>query len=272
MQCRECGSKGYVVLPKDARLHRLEQLLEGRPDPNFAYDQGAITPADSLLRAGFMEERGDLSGTNVLFIGDFDLMSVALAMTAQPARITVLEIDERVVDFINRAASREGLRLDAIPFDVRDSLPESLLGKFDVFLCDPVETLAGIRLYLSRGCSGLTGEGAAAYVGLTTLEASRRKWYDIQAVLHDMGFAITDIRRKFSGYPDHDEVPVDASYTYPIIERMSGQQIGHRWYTSAFMRAEAVRMLTPCVIGRVDLGDDLYLDEEAWATPRKSGA
>ena len=270
LQCRECQSKGYVVLADDPRLRSLEQMLEGRPGPNLDYDQGAITPADALLRAAFMEERGDLYGAHILFIGDFDLISLALALTRLPARIVVLDIDERVIRFVNEAARQADLRLEARKFDVRDPVPEPLLQQFDVFVCDPVETVAGIRLYLSRGCSGLRGAGSAAYIGLTTLEASRKKWYDVQGLLYEMGFAITDIRRKFSGYPDHDEMPSDQTYTYPILEQMAGQKIGHRWYTSAFLRAEAVRAPAHLVTGRAELGDDLYVDDEAWATPRRS--
>jgi len=269
LQCPVCESKGYRIAAEDSALLRLERTLAGRPSPNLDYDQGAITPADSLLRAAFMEERGDLCGARILFVGDFDLMSVALALTGRPKRIVVLEIDQRVVAFINEVAHREGLNLEARAFDVRDALPEELRKQFDAFLCDPVETLVGIRLYLSRGCAGLAGEGAAAYVGLTTLEASRTKWYDIQRLMHEMGFAITDIRRKFSGYPDHDEGPTNSAYTYAILDRMPGQQIHHRWYTSAFVRAEAVRNPDPVITGRAELGEELYVDDEAWATPRR---
>jgi predicted methyltransferase len=270
LECPRCESKGYTIASDDPRLRRLEQALAGRPDPNLDYDQGAITPADSLLRAAFMEQRGDLCGASILFVGDFDLMSVALALTERPAKVVVLDIDERVISFINQIARRAGLRLEAVPFDVREPLPERLHRQFNVFLCDPVETLAGIRLYLSRGCSALAGSGSAAYVGLTTLEASRKKWFDIQAVLYEMGFAITDIRRKFSGYPDHDEAPAGSAHTYPILERMGDQRIGHRWYTSAFLRAEAVRTPEPAIAGRAELGEELYIDDEAWATPRRA--
>ena len=60
--------------------------------------------------------------------------------------------------------------------DVRRPLDADLVGAFDLFHCDPVETLEGIRLFLSRGCSGLLGVGAVACFGLTAIEASRRPW------------------------------------------------------------------------------------------------
>jgi len=37
---------------------------------------------------------------------------------------------------------------------------------------------------------------------LTTLEASRKKWYDIQKLLIEMNYVVTDLRRNFNGYPD----------------------------------------------------------------------
>lgn len=268
LACGDCDARGYRVEAGDARLARLHELLRDRPGPRMEFDQGAITPGDALLRASFIEDRGDLTGRSLLMIGDFDLVSLALVMTGKPERVVVLDIDERIVEFVNRAAAREGFPLEARRLDVRSPLPADLERRFDAFHCDPVETLAGARLFLSRGAAGLRGAGSAVYVGLTTIEASRKKWFDIQGVLHEMGFAITDARRRFSGYPDHDEAPRDPAYVYPIVEAMGTGGIEHRWYTASFLRGEAVRVPEPAVRGEVALGDDLYVDDEAWATPR----
>ena len=59
----------------------LREALADRPAPNFAFDQGAIPAEESLLRVAAMQDRGDLWGQSVLFVGDFDLTSVALALT-----------------------------------------------------------------------------------------------------------------------------------------------------------------------------------------------
>jgi predicted methyltransferase len=268
LRCTACDGKGQAVAADHPLLQELERLLSGRPGPDLAYDQGAITSQDALLRAAFLEERGDLLGRDILMVGDFDLICLALALTRQPRRVLVLDIDTRVVDFVNAAAAREGLALEARPFDVRHPLADDLVGRFDVFLCDPVETLPGIRLYLSRGARALRGTGSAAYLGLTTIEASRRKWFDIQGLLHEMGFALTDARRRFSGYPDHDSAPRETAYSWPILEHLGEEGVEHRWYTSAFLRAEAVRPPEPAVTGEVELGPELYVDDEAWATPR----
>lgn len=266
--CRACDSRGYVAASDLPALGELQAALEGRPEPNFAFDQGAIPAEESLLRVAAMQDRGDLWGQSVLFVGDFDLTSVALALSRQAARIVVLDIDPRVVDFVNQVGQRYGLPLSGRGFDVRQALPDDLRRSFDVFVCDPVETLPGIRLYLSRGAAALRGEGAAVWLGLTTVEASRRKWFDIQQVLAQMGFALTDIRRRFSGYPDHDAPLEVAGLQWPVLSELGAGGAHHRWYTASFLRAEAIRMPEPAVDGSVEMGEELYLDDEAWATPR----
>jgi predicted methyltransferase len=266
--CKACDGRGYTVASEDPALQRLEEALRGRPAPNFAFDQGAISAADSLLRAASMQDRGDLAGQSVLFVGDFDLTSVALVLTRQPERVVVLDIDPRVTDFVNTLGARSGLPLSGRGFDVRQALPDDLRRQFDAFVCDPVETVPGIRLYLSRGAAALRGEGSAVWLGLTTIEASRRKWHAVQSMLIEMGFAITDVRRKFSGYPDHDEVLDEPGLAWPVLSELGPEGAAHRWYTAAWLRAEAVRLPEPLVDGDVEMGEELYIDDEAWATPR----
>lgn len=268
--CQACDARGYVVPEDHPALVALHEALTGRPAPDFSFDQGAIPAEESLLRAAAMQDRGDLWGQEVLFVGDFDLTSVAIALTRQPKRVLVLDIDTRVIDFVNGVGARYGLPLSGRKFDVREALPDDLRRQFDVFVCDPVETLPGIRLYLSRGAAALRGEGAAAWLGLTTVEASRRKWFDIQQLLAASGLVVTDIRRKFSGYPDHDAPLELPGLAWPVLEELGPAGAHHRWYTASFLRAEAVRTPQPAVDGDVDLGAELYIDDEAWATPRPS--
>ena len=79
---------------------------------------------------------------------------------------------------------------------------------------------------------------------------------------------LTDVRRRFNGYPDHDHAPEDSAYSYPVIDALGLGGVGHRWYRSALIRAEVVRGPTPAVDGPVELDSALYVDDEAWATPR----
>src|SRR5262245_23084601 len=84
VRCPACDGRGYGVDASRAGLAALERLLTGRPPPRLDLDQGAITAEDSWLRAGFLRERGDLHGAHILMVGDFDLISLALALIGGP--------------------------------------------------------------------------------------------------------------------------------------------------------------------------------------------
>ncbi len=264
-RCTCCDGRGYAVQKKEL-VERFTALLEGRPLPVEEYDQGYIAPGDVLLRAGFMLERGDVAGKRILLIGDDDMLGVALALTALPERVLALDADPRVVEFINSVAEAEGLGVSAQRYDVRKPLPDELAGSFDVFVTDPVETLPGITLFLSRGAEALRGRGCAAYFGLTTLEAGAEKWHRIQRMLLDMGFVITDIRRRFSVYPCEDTNFFRYQEKLRVV-KVLGSRCDHDWFWSSFLRLEAVEEPAPQVVGETELGEELYHDEECWATP-----
>eukprot|EP01087_Luapelamoeba_hula_P007730 TRINITY_DN1897_c0_g1_i1.p1 TRINITY_DN1897_c0_g1~~TRINITY_DN1897_c0_g1_i1.p1 ORF type:complete len:401 (+),score=87.28 TRINITY_DN1897_c0_g1_i1:124-1203(+) len=272
-QCAACEGKGYAVSPSvpiaQDFLVRYNKVLEGRPLPEEKYDQTSITAEDAIIRVGFFHERGDLVDKSLLMIGDFDCLSIVAAMSGLPKRVLVLDVDDRLIAYINKVASDLHLEnvLKAEKFDVRLPLPSSYQKAFDVFSCDPVETLEGIKLYLSRGTSGLRGVGSSAYIGLTTLEASRKKWFDIQKVLFDMQFVVTDLRRNFNSYPD-----TGLEEKHIIWDKM-GCRPDCTWYWAALLRVEAVAEPTPAITGEYDdSGPDIYVDDEAWATPILDGA
>jgi len=265
-QCVSCAGKGYHV-PSGSTAHQFLQsynkVLEKRPLPEEEYDQTSITAEDAIIRVGFFHERGDLVDKELLMIGDFDCLSIVAAMSGLPKRVLVLDVDDRLINYINDVAKELNLpNLKAQKFDVRLPLPQDCQQAFDVFSCDPVETLEGIKLYLSRGTSGLKGKGSSAYIGLTTLEASRKKWFDIQKVLFDMNFVVTDLRRNFNGYPD-----TGLEEKHIIYDKL-GSVPDVVWYWAALLRCEAVDQPKPAITGEYDdSGPDIYVDDEAWATP-----
>jgi len=264
-QCDHCAGKGYHVgANRQDFLQRYNKVLEKRPPPEENYDQTSITAEDAIIRVGFFHERGDLVDKELLMIGDFDCLSIVAAMSGLPKRVLVLDVDERLIKYINQVAEELKLKhiLRAQTFDVRKPLPVECQKAFDVFSCDPVETLEGIKLYISRGTSGLKGTGSSAYIGLTTLEASRKKWYDIQKLLLDMNYVVTDLRRNFNGYPD-----TGLEEKHIIYEKL-GSVPDVVWYWAALLRCEAVDTPNPAIMGEYDdSGPDIYVDDEAWATP-----
>ena len=267
VRCPECNGRGFKTDPFGI-LNRFKEIVENRPRPTAEYDQGYIREEDLMQRIAFIYERGDVEGANIMVIGDDDLISIALALTGMPEKITVLEIDERLINFINKVAMNLNLNISAQKFDVRHDVPEQFLGKYDIFITDPVETIPGITLFLSRAASTLKDNGAG-YFGLTHIEASLRKWQEIEKILLDMNFVITDIIRDFNVYPMNNNLDISQNdyIVYEMVKEFTGKkEIDADFYRSSLIRVEAVGKPLPKVRGDYELKHEVYVDDESIVT------
>jgi hypothetical protein len=267
--CPACEGKG-IRLP-EAWWRRFRELTEERPLPVAEYDQGFMRPEDAVARVAFMHRMGDVADREIVLIGDDDLVSVALAVTGLPRRIVVIDVDERLGAFIERANREQGFAIEFRPLDIRRPLPPDLTQRFDVFVTDPVETVPGFELFLSRAAASLRGRYAAGYFGLTTLEASLSKWHRLQQLVLRMNFVITDVLRDFSLYPERENrwERFYASYAMMSLFHIEGHLPDRDWYRSSFFRIEAVAPPQPTILGECALSEtELYFDEETLATPR----
>ncbi len=266
VRCDCCDGTGYIIAEefKDA-FEEYRKIAKNRPEAIEVYDQGFISVEGVMRRVEFLYERGDLA-SKIFIVGDDDLFSIASSLTGLPEKVTVVEIDERLVNFINSVAEEYSLPVEARVYDVQQAFPDELRKKYDVFVTDPVETIPGLKLFLSRGVSTLKGAGCSGYFGLTTLEASRKKWYEIQQMIHDMGFVITDMVRKFSVYPEEEKNFFRFQEKLPVVEKLNAE-IDWNWYKSTLYRIEAVKDPKPLVEGEMIIDEKVYKDEESWATP-----
>ena len=252
-------------------LNRFLEITQNRPLPTSDFDQGFIKPEDTVKRTAFIYERGDLEDTEIFILGDDDLISLSMAITGLPKKIVVVEIDERINRFIKEKAEQIGYnQLFVYNYNVIDSLPEDLKGKFDVFVTDPVETQKGLKLFVSRCISALKGPGSAGYMGFTHREASLRKWFDFQKFLIDSGFVITDILRDFTTYPEEDNQWEDFYRTYRIMKEFDLNLPTVDWYKSCLVRFEVVEGPKILKIDTPKNIEELYFDDESWATPLPS--
>ncbi len=267
VRCSECGGKGYK---EDAFgvLDKYKKIVKNRPKPTAEYDQGYIAEEDVMRRVSFIYERGDLEGSDVMVIGDDDLISIAASLTNLPRRVVVLEIDDRLIDFINRTAEKYDLSVKAQKYDVRKPIPEDFVGKFDTFITDPVETIPGITLFLSRAASSLHEDGAG-YFGLTHIEASLKKWAEIERMLLDMNFVITDMLRDFSVYPMRGNIELSESdyiITREMAKLIGTSRIDADFYRSTLIRVESIGKPNPKIRGHVELTREMYVDDESIVT------
>ena len=257
---------------KDFFLSIYEKFLEitqDRPLPISDYDQGFIRPIDTIRRLCFMYARGDLENMKIFILGDDDLLSVAIGLTNMAEFITVFEIDERIIDFIEKFCEDFGINNIYVKrYNVLDELPKEEKGRYDVFVTDPVETHKGFKAFVGRCIETLSKKGSSGYVGLTHREASLKKWYEFQKFLLDANFAITDILRDFTIYPEKENKWETFYQTYELMKKMKLPMPEVDWYKSSFIRFEAVdNPIVPEFDFPKNL-EELYFDEESWATPK----
>lgn len=237
--CSLC--QGRRIIPeakfKDI-LEEFKRIVQKRPSPTPNFFQGYMLESDVIVRAALIHYYGDLAGKSIILIGDDDLLSIALALTRLPSRITVLDIDKRLGEFIESVNKGYDFNIEFVEYNVADPLPAELQGKFDVFSSEPLETLSGLKAFLMRGVACLK-ENGVGYFGLTLYEASLKKWLAVQKLLSRMNCVVTDIVQGFSVYPmdygtaNYEEFACNLGFKV-------GKNLGVNWYKSALYRFEVL--------------------------------
>ncbi|GAA1778531.1 bis-aminopropyl spermidine synthase family protein [Actinomadura chokoriensis] len=132
-------------------------LIGAAPPPVQALDHVPATAETVVKRARFMLDGFDLAGAHVLFVGDHDLTSLGLfaAGGAPGLRASVVDVDERLLEFIDGEAARRGWDVRCHFADLRLGLPAALRESADLVLTDPPYTPEGVRLFVARGLQGM---------------------------------------------------------------------------------------------------------------------
>lgn len=239
--CPRCKGTGISVeLIKDI-AERFQAIAQNRPNAIKDYDQGYVLEYVTIARVALMWQKGDLAGLELLVLGDDDLVSIAAALTGVPKRVAVLDIDERLLDFIQKVSDKEGLGIQVTKHDLRYPLPEELQGAFDTFITDPTESLKGMKAFLSRSLSCLKGPGSAGYFGFTRREASLKKWRIIQGFLLEKGAVITDIIDDFNVYANWPYIESMRAWEHLPVQVLPKRE----WYKSAHYRIELLEKPGP---------------------------
>jgi len=207
VSCPECDGRGVVIPPELAGLAAsLQQAADGAPGAKTELDQTHCTVATKLGRVLKLHAAHALAGQRILLLGDDDLISVALAQfaawTGNPGlirRLTVIDADSDVLDWIGRQADSSGVAVELVCHDLRKSLPSPLVGSFDVVLTDPPYTVAGAELFLSRAVSGLAAQpGRHEFFSF----GARRpdEMLAVQRVMAEMGLVVRSATAGFNSY------------------------------------------------------------------------
>lgn len=136
-------------------LRAMRDLIRSAPVSNPSLDHVPATAETVVRRALWLDSSYDLDGSHILFVGDHDLTSLAMAMLCPQAEITVVDIDDRILEFIGSNARDLGMKIRCLHADFRLGLPKSAVETADLVFTDPPYTPEGIKLFLARGVQGL---------------------------------------------------------------------------------------------------------------------
>lgn len=143
------------LLPHYApELERLTALIAGAPRARHVLDHVSATPDTVLRRALLLGARFWLPGARLLCVGDHDLTSLAVKLIHPETDVTVVDVDERILAYIDA----QGLEVRTRWADLRLGLPASAR-EHDLALTDPPYTPEGTSLFVARAVEGLREEG-----------------------------------------------------------------------------------------------------------------
>ncbi len=159
--CDECNGQRMFSSPRwDDYIEFISELFQNRPQVDTTLDQSLNTPETAVQRALYLYQCGALEGKRVLFLGDDDFTSVAMGMLYLgwypeephliPRSITVVDIDDRILEGIHADFQLKDLPITTIHWDYREAIPDQLVGQFDTIVVDPPYSLNGLILVLSR--------------------------------------------------------------------------------------------------------------------------
>ena len=196
---------GYIFpdFLEDIKLD-LEQIFKSRPAPNYTLDQSHVDATTAVMRAAYLLHHDAIEGRKIIFLGDDDLTSVAIFLVSEklkiyPQEIHIIDLDNRVLDFIETIIAGDHFICNITNTDLRDPINQDLISKFDVFFTDPPYTIEGFKLFVSRGIEVLKNE-TGKYGLINFPSRTPDETIEIFSLMTQMGLAPQEIVNGFNSY------------------------------------------------------------------------
>lgn len=133
---------------------------ESRPKPDRNLDQFWATKETVLRRAALLGSIPDISQKHLLFLGDDDLTSVAFTLFFKAEKVTVVDIDGRLLQFLEMVAKKERLPIETFEHDLRNPLPKPKFKRYDISFFDPPYTPEAVNTWLVRAMEATLESGS----------------------------------------------------------------------------------------------------------------
>jgi predicted methyltransferase len=198
------------------KLEKLKNFLEKyknfRPKPKREYDQFFATEETLIRRVLILKNFID-QNKEILFLGDDDLTSLALALFHLDVKLFVVDIDKDILNFINFVSEKEKFNVETYYHDLRNPLSKDKFKKFNLIFTDPPYTPSALELWLTRCIEASLGSGSnkkrkkpevlsSKYYfvcyGYTNRETERG--LRVQEIITKMGLVIQEKIRDFNNY------------------------------------------------------------------------
>ncbi len=178
--------------------NKIKTIIEERPLPTFLFDQRPVTYKTTVNRVKYMLSRNDIYKKNIVFLGDDDLTSIALALSSVECHITVLDIDERLINYIKNVNKKYNLNIEARVFNALDDVSFELLHQFDVLATDPTPEKIPFTVFMNTALNLLKGKNSIIYTSIYS--SAMDESLDLQKVLNKMNLYVTDMIPGFTNY------------------------------------------------------------------------
>ncbi|QJB27937.1 bis-aminopropyl spermidine synthase family protein [Limnospira fusiformis] len=144
-----------LIIENQTLLDSITDIVREMPLSDLNLDHVSATPETCIKRALFLSYTYEIADKRILCLGDHDLTSIALSLIYPDLDITVVDIDERILDYIYNVSQQHGWSIKTAFADFRVELPRSCLASFDLVFTDPPYTSSGIDCFLRRGLAAL---------------------------------------------------------------------------------------------------------------------
>ena len=204
------------TIQKD-HFQRLGNLLSRyniqRPKPERNLDQFWVTEETILRRAVVLGNIQNITQKSLLFLGDSDLTSIAFNLFYQAGKTTVVDIDSRLLLFLQNIAKDEGFSIDFLEHDLRKPLDKKRFSNYDIVFFDPPYTPQAVNIWLVRAMEASLDKGSnKARKKPETLSAkqyfmcygytdrSTERGLKVQQIISSIGLIIQEKLRDFNEY------------------------------------------------------------------------
>lgn len=202
----------YQFIDYNELSNKLKQIWEKKPIPTFLFDQRPVTLKTTIERVKYFLKRNDIYNKNIVFLGDDDLTSVALALTGVTCKITVLDIDERLIKFINDISKLYNLNITAHVFNALGGVPKYLKHQFDCLVTDPTPEAIPFTIFMNDAIDLLKKQDSIIYTSIYS--SAMEETLELQKIITKMNLYITEIIPKFTEYQAIYELykPIDLEF------------------------------------------------------------